>query len=262
ATNLLTFTGTLFAAGIFMLLTSMQSQQTIQSGLFSRMLFLIVGLAILPLVVVLIRFTAYDTTRMAVVTLSRLMYNTKIEGLQNIPSGGALLTPNHVSWADGLLVGLSSPRDPRMLVFADYFQSPWLSWFGRLSRVIPIHPGRKSIVESLRIARDALQNGELVCVFPEGGISRTGEMREFKPGVMAILKDSDFPVIPTYIDGMWGSIFSFEGGRFFWKLPKKWRYPVTIRFGEPIYRPNNIEQIQQAVAELGGKKLDAPNVSE
>ena len=74
-------------------------------------------------------------------------------------------------------------------------------------------------------------------MFPEGGITRTGEMQPFQPGLMRIVEGTDLPVIPAYIDGMWGSIFSFEGGKAFWKLPKKWPYPVTIRFGKPIYHP-------------------------
>ncbi len=154
ATNLLTFSGTLLATGLFFFLT-------VIFGLSNRTIFLLVGVAVLPLLIVLIRFTAFDTTRMAVVALSRLMYRTRIEGLENIPATGALITPNHVSWADGVLIGLACPRHPRMLVFADYFETPWLGWFGRLGRVIPIKPGRKSIVQSLRIAREALQNGEL-----------------------------------------------------------------------------------------------------
>ena len=244
ATNLMTFSGTLAAAAVYILLVSVL-------GLSVAAIFLLVGICLLPLVVVLIKYTAYDTTRLIVVALWRLMYRTRIEGRENIPASGALITPNHVSYADGLLVGLACPRDPRMLVFADYFETPWLHWFGRLARVILIHPGRKSIIQSLRIAREALQSGELVCVFPEGGITRTGEIQSFQPGLMRIVEGTDLPVIPANIDGMWGSIFSFEGGKAFWKLPKKWRYPVTIRFGKPIYHPADIDEIRQAVVELG-----------
>lgn len=247
AVNFMTFSGTFAASALYIFLVSVL-------GLSGRAVFLLVGVALLPLVVVLIRYTAFDSTRMLVVALSRLMYKTRIEGLENIPATGALITPNHVSYADGLLVGLACPRHPRMLVFADYFETPWLGWFGRLGRVIPIKPGRRSIVESLRVARQALQNGELVCVFPEGGITRTGEMQPFQPGLMRIIEGTDLPVIPVYVEGMWGSIFSFEGGKAFWKLPKKWRYPLTIRFGKPIYHPADIEQIRQAVVALGKVK--------
>jgi len=249
AVNFMTFSGTFAASGLYILLVGIFGSKGKLSDP-APAIFLLVGVALLPLVVVLIRYTAYDSTRMLVVALAKLMYHTRIEGLENIPATGAMLTSNHVSWADGILVGLACPRHPRMLVFADYFETAWLGWFGRLGRVIPIKPGRKSIVESLRIARKALQDGDLVCVFPEGGITRTGELQPFQPGAMTIIKGTDIPVIPVYVEGMWGSIFSYEGGRFFWKLPKKWRYPVTIRFGKPIYHPADIEQIRQAVVEL------------
>ncbi|MCC6123661.1 MAG: MFS transporter [Pirellulales bacterium] len=246
ATNLLTFSGTLLATGIFVLLGTV-------IGFSNRTIFLLVGIAMIPFVMVLIRFTAFDTTRTITVLISKLMYRVKVEGLENIPETGAILAPNHVSWVDGVLVGLATPRHPRMVVFADYFEKPWIAWFGRLGRVIPIKPGRKSMVQSLRAARDALQRGELVCVFPEGGITRTGAIREFKPGILTILRGTNAPVVPVYIDGLWGSIFSFEGGRFFWKIPKKFRPRVTIRFGKPLERPQSLEEVRQAVIELGGK---------
>jgi acyl-[acyl-carrier-protein]-phospholipid O-acyltransferase/long-chain-fatty-acid--[acyl-carrier-protein] ligase len=246
ATNLLTFTGTLLATGIFVLLGTVV-------GFSNRTIFLVVGFALIPFTVILIRFTAFGTTRSLLVLISKLMYRVKVEGLENVPETGAIFAPNHVSWVDGVLIGLACPRHPRMLVFADYFEKPWIAWFGRLGRVIPIHPGKKSIVQSLRMAREALNRGELVGVFPEGGITRTGEIREFRPGLMTILKGTDAPVVPVYIDGLWGSIFSFEGGRFFWKIPRKFLPRVTIRFGKPIVRPTDLEQVRQAVIDLGGK---------
>jgi acyl-[acyl-carrier-protein]-phospholipid O-acyltransferase/long-chain-fatty-acid--[acyl-carrier-protein] ligase len=248
ATNLLTFSGTLLATGIFVLLGTV-------IGFSNRTIFLLVGIAMIPFIVVLIRFTAFDTTRAAMLLISKLMYRVKLEGLENVPATGALIAPNHVSWVDGVLVGLACPRHPRMLVFADYFEKPWIAWFGRLGRVIPIHPGKKSIVQSLRAAREAINQGELVCVFPEGGITRTGAIREFQPGMMTILRGTNAPVVPVYVDGLWGSIFSFEGGRFFWKIPKKLRPRMTIRFGKPIEHPKDLEQVRQAVIELGGGKV-------
>jgi acyl-[acyl-carrier-protein]-phospholipid O-acyltransferase/long-chain-fatty-acid--[acyl-carrier-protein] ligase len=249
ATNLLTFAGTLLATGIFVLLGSV-------IGFSNRAIFLIVGFAMIGLTAVLFRFTAFDSTRALVVLLSKIMYRLEVEGLENVPQTGALITPNHVSWVDGVLVGLACPRHPRMVVFADYFEKPWIRWFGRLGRVIPIHPGKKSIVQSLRNAREAIGQGELVCVFPEGGITRTGVIREFQPGMMTILKGTNAPVVPVYVDGLWGSIFSFKGGKFFWKIPQKIRPRVTIRFGKPIHHPESLEQVRQAVIDLGGGKAE------
>ncbi len=254
AANFFTFSGMLAAAGIFWLLADFV-------GLSARHIFLLCGIATMPMVVGLVWILPAPTTRFAIWMLMRLLYRVRVEGLENVPSeGGILIAPNHVSWADGVLVGMSCPRHPRMVVYGDYFEKPWLAWFGRLARVIPIKPGKRSVVESIRAAREALREGEIVGIFPEGGITRNGDMQEFNPGFLSVLKGSDAPVIPVHLEGMWGSIFSFEGGRFFWKWPKKWPYPVTIRFGEPIYKPKSVEQVRRAVEELGdtGKELILP----
>ena len=254
AANFLTFSGMLATAGIFWLLADFVE-------LSPRYIFLLCGIVTVPMVAGLLWILPAPTTRFAIWMLMRLLYRVRVEGLENVPSeGGVLIAPNHVSWADGVLVGMSCPRHPRMIVYADYFEKPWLAWFGRLARVIPITPGKRSVVESIRAARGALHEGEIVGIFPEGGITRNGEMQEFNPGFLSILKGSDAPVIPVHLEGMWGSIFSFEGGRFFWKWPKKWPYPVTIRFGKPIYKPKNVDQVRRAVEELGdtGRELVLP----
>jgi acyl-[acyl-carrier-protein]-phospholipid O-acyltransferase / long-chain-fatty-acid--[acyl-carrier-protein] ligase len=200
--------------------------------------------------VMIARMLPFHTTRLAMKMVMRCMYRIRLEGIENVPPGGALVVSNHVSWADGVLLGLTCPRHPRMIAFAEYFDSPWLGWFGRLGKIIPIGTTRKSMVESIRTAREALQKGELVCIFPEGGITRTGNIEDFRPGFLSILKETDAPVVPVYLGGLWGSIFSFEGGKFFWKLPRHWRYPITIRFGSPIWRPESVEQVRQAVVDL------------
>jgi acyl-[acyl-carrier-protein]-phospholipid O-acyltransferase/long-chain-fatty-acid--[acyl-carrier-protein] ligase len=118
---------------------------------------------------------------------------------------------------------------------------------------IPITPGKRSVVESIRTARQALCDGDLVCIFPEGHITRSGEMGQFQPGFLSILKGTAAPVIPVYLGGLWGSIFSFERGKVFWKWPRRWPYPVSIRFGRPIAEPADTEQVRQVVAALGEK---------
>jgi acyl-[acyl-carrier-protein]-phospholipid O-acyltransferase/long-chain-fatty-acid--[acyl-carrier-protein] ligase len=236
----------LVASGIFWVLSS-----PLACGFSGRTVFLIGGLVTIPATFCIIRLLPFQTTRLAVQTLTNCVYRVKLEGLENIPTDrGCLVISNHISWADGILLGLACPRHPRMIAYADYFNTPWLHWFGQLGRIIPIGTSRKSMVESIRKAREALQNREIVCIFAEGGISRTGEMQEFRPGFLSILKDTSAPVVPVYLGGLWGSIFSFEGEKFFWKWPKRWRYPVTIRFGQPIQSPESVEQVRQAVVDL------------
>ena len=98
-----------------------------------------------------------------------------------------------------------------------------IAWLARIMGVIPIAStdGPKALAQSLRAARDALRNGDLVCVFAEGQISRIGTMLKFKRGFERVVQGVDAPIIPTFLDCVWGSIFSFQGGRFFWKWPKQ-----------------------------------------
>ncbi len=191
--------------------------------------------------------------RWVVWILANLFYRFRVWDRHHVPeSGGALLVCNHVSWLDGILILLLVRRPVRIIAWAGNFQMRWLrAWASRWG-VIFIQPKRRrEMMQALTEAREALRRGELVCIFPEGGITRTGQLQGFKPGAMWLLKDVDAPVIPVYLDELWGSIFSFSGGRFFWKWPKKWRYPVSIHFGAPIDRPRHLHQIRNAVAELG-----------
>jgi acyl-[acyl-carrier-protein]-phospholipid O-acyltransferase/long-chain-fatty-acid--[acyl-carrier-protein] ligase len=243
AYNFLTFTGMLAASGAYLLLSGLL-------GLRPPTIFLVNGFVTVLVTILIVRRLPFETTRLFVRLLTGCMYRVRVEGLENVPAGGALVVANHVSWADGVLLGLACPRHPRMIAYAEYFQNRWLGWFGRLGRIIPIGPSRKSMVESIRASRVALQQGELVCIFPEGGITRTGKIGEFRPGFLSILKETGAPVVPVHLGGLWGSVFSYEGGKFFWKWPRRWRYPVTIRFGKPIREPSGVDEVRQAVEEL------------
>src|SRR5260370_26952629 len=107
------------------------------------------------------------------------------------------------------------------------------------------------MIEWLREATKVLKNGELVCIFPEGQMTRIGQMMPFRRGMERILKGVDVPVIPMHIDGIWGSIFSFSGGRFFWKWPRRIPYPVRVTFGTSLPATVSSTEARQAVLELG-----------
>ncbi|MCE5267109.1 MAG: MFS transporter [Planctomycetaceae bacterium] len=243
AYNFLAYGGMLAASGIFWLLSA-------PLGLSARWIFIAGGVATAAVTLFIVRQLPLHTTRLALRLLAGCLYRIRIEGVENLPPGGALIVANHISWADGVLLGLACPRHPRMIAYAEYFEGPWLGRLGRLGRIIPIGSTRKSMVDSIRAARESLRLGELVGIFPEGGITRSGEMQEFRPGFLAILKDTGAPVVPVYLGGLWGSIFSYERGRFFWKWPRRWRYPVTIRFGKPISQPDTVDEVRRAVEKL------------
>ena len=245
AVNFLTCSGMFLVSGLYWLMTG-------PMGFSADRVFLAAGVFTIPVVCCAVALLTRPTTRFISRLISRLMYRIRVQGVENLPKeSGALLIPNHVSWADGPLVGLSCPRYVRFVVYAEYFNHWSTRWFGYVANVIPITPGKRSVVESIRTARAALRSGEIVGIFPEGNVSLDGSMQAFRPGFLSAIKHTDAPVIPVYVDGLWGSIFSRKGGKLFWKWPKRIFDPVTVRFGKPIHRPENAEQVRRAVQRLG-----------
>src|SRR5262249_31185919 len=121
----------------------------------------------------------------------------------------------------------------------------------RLMKAIPVAGGsRKEVLESLERAREELRQGHVVCIFAEGAISRTGNLLPFKRGFEKIINGLEVPVIPVHLDRLWGSIFSFEDGRFFWKWPRRFPYPVTVSFGAQLPSTATADQVRQTIAEL------------
>ena len=232
-------------------------QSNRQPLLSSRQVFLIAGILTLPIFIYIIWLIPQASIRFMVWLASRTVYRIRVHELQNLPEeGGALLVANHMSWLDGILLVLVSSRPIRTVVYAGNFKSRWVRGLAKIFGTIMMTPRPKSIIQALKTARDALNNGELVCIFPEGGISRSGQIQTFKPGMMKILKGTDAPVIPAYLDGLWGSIFSFKGGKFFWKWPLKWPYPIHIHFGPAVPNPRDVHEVRQAVQDLGANAVE------
>ena len=245
ASNFLTFSGMLLSAGLFWLWRDVM-------GLKAPTVFFLLGMITVPVFLYVVWLLPGATARVLVWLLSHTVYRVRVQGRENLPEeGGALLVANHVSWIDAVLLILYSPRPVRMVAYADYVQKWWLRTLAKDMGTIPIRPGKRSVVESIRTAREAVRQGDLVCIFPEGQITRTGRMSEFRPGFLSILKNTDAPVIPVYLGGLWGSVFSYERGKLFWKWPRRWPYPVSILIGRPIAKPAGAEQVHQAVASLG-----------
>ncbi len=216
-------------------------------------IFLLLGIITIPVFVYIIWLIPQATIRFIVWLAAHTCYRIRVIGHDNLPErGGALLVPNHVSWLDGVLLLLLSSRPIRVMVYKGNFkENGWLEWVAKLFGTIFIGSTPKSMIASLREANAALKNGELVCIFPEGGITRSGQIQAFRPGMMKVLKGAEVPVVPIYLDELWGSIFSFERGRFFWKWPRRWPYPISIFIGPPVEHPEDTHEIRQAVQELG-----------
>ncbi|MGB7434654.1 MAG: MFS transporter, partial [Candidatus Acidiferrum sp.] len=181
------------------------------------------------------------------------IYRLDLKGQEMIPKqGGALLTPNHASWVDAVLLIASTERPIRFLMFKGVYDNPLIKPFAKILDIIPIASDQapRELIHSMRVASEALRNGELVCIFPEGEITRIGQMLSFHRGFERIVKGIDVPIIPVYLDGIWGSIFSFSKGRFLWKWPRSIPHPVRITFGKPLASTATAPEVRQAVQDL------------
>lgn len=164
---------------------------------------------------------------------ARMLYRVRVLGAEHVPEkGGAVLISNHLSYIDSVVLQLACPRPIRFMAYC----GPGTNWLVRvifkLAGVIEITPRHPS--QWLRSSVRALQKGEVVCVFPEGGISRTGQLMGLRRGFELIARRARVPVIPAAIDGLWGSVFSFAGNRYIWKSPRLMPTPVCVAFGESV----------------------------
>jgi acyl-[acyl-carrier-protein]-phospholipid O-acyltransferase/long-chain-fatty-acid--[acyl-carrier-protein] ligase len=181
------------------------------------------------------------------------VYRIRVEGRDNVPqNGGALFISNHMSLVDALLLLASTDRTIRFLIFKDIYDLPYIKPFAKMIRAIPISSQLRprDMIHSLREASDAIRSGEVVCIFAEGQITRIGQLLPFRRGFERIMKNVDAPIIPVNLDGVWGSIFSYERGRFIWKMPRKIPYPVMISFGKPMPATATPFEVREAVQEL------------
>ena len=151
--------------------------------------------------------------------LTHTVYRIRILGQEQVPARGpALLVCNHLSHADGFLVGACVQRFIRFMVYRPYFELPGANWLLKRMNAIPVSSeDRRDILRSIEQARAELRAGHVVCIFAEGAISRTGNLQPFRHGFERIVRGLDVPVIPVHLGGVWGSVFSFTRGRFFWK---------------------------------------------
>ncbi|MBP7633433.1 MFS transporter [Candidatus Ozemobacteraceae bacterium] len=192
--------------------------------------------------------------RLVIVLATNVFYRLTILGSVNVPrEGGALLVSNHVSFIDGFLVIASTDRPVRFIVDEMYYNHWLLNPFMRALHVIPVSStgGLRVVLKALRDAGSSLDEGELVCIFPEGEVTRTGMMLPFRRGLERIIKGRTAPIIPIHLDRVWGSVYSRSSGRFLTKLPERYPHPVTVAFGTPLPAETRVAQVRQIVMEMG-----------
>ncbi len=201
---------------LFMIVSAIGVGVLLKAGLTIAQVFLVVGLlnalvaAYIFLLVpeYLLRFVAFVATR--------LVYRFKVRGDENIPlAGPAILVCNHVSFVDAVLLMAASPRPIRFIMDHRIFSVPLLGWLFKLAKAIPIAPQRDDPVvyeRAFEQARRVLAEGDLLCIFPEGAVTRDGTLGEFKGGIMKVLETNPVPVVPLALQNLWGSFFSRVDG--------------------------------------------------
>lgn len=248
AAGFLSNIGVLLAAGASWLLSY-------QLGFSPAEVILTVGVLSLAATAYILTVVPDFLIRFLLWLFTHTIYRIRIEGGQHVPfRGPALLVCNHISFMDGMLVGACVQRFIRFLVYRPYFEKKVIHWFLTLMRAIPVMGGdKKGVAESIAHARQELVDGHVVCIFAEGSISRTGNLLPFKRGLERIAGGLAVPIIPVHLDRLWGSIFSYEQGKFLWKRPRQIPYPVTVTFGKPMPSDSKAHRVRQAIAELGAE---------
>ena len=223
-------------------------------GLNATDILIVSGLVTAGLMAWAVRVMPETFLRMMLFLCTHTIYRLHVVGRQHVPDrGGALLLPNHVSFVDGLLLLASVDRPIRFVVDRRYYEHPLVHRFARMLGAIPISSQGtpREILHSLREAGRRLDEGALVCIFPEGHITRTGSLLSFRQGFERIVKGRETPVIPVHLDRVWGSIFSFIGGKFLMKWPERVPCPVTVSYGAPMPSTATATAVRQRVQELG-----------
>ncbi|MBB1630022.1 MFS transporter [Cupriavidus sp. UME77] len=240
----------------FMIGSSLLAVVLTQAGFSIPQLFLVVGLLNAVVAIYIYSLVPEFLLRFIAWILVHTVYRLKRVNAEHIPAeGAAVLVCNHVSFADAVVLMAASPRPVRFLMDHRIFKVPLMSWFFRQAKAIPIAPAHEDPVMLERaydeVAR-ALAGGDLVCIFPEGKITATGELNPFKQGVQQIIRRTPVPVVPMALRGLWGSFFSRKGGN---AMSRPFRRGILNRLelvvGDPIApelaTPEGLQQVVQGL---------------
>jgi 1-acyl-sn-glycerol-3-phosphate acyltransferase len=222
---------------------------------------LILALSILNTVVAIYIFTVVPEflIRFLVWILMGTIYRIKKEGVDILPEeGAAILVCNHVSFLDGLMIFGLSPRPVKFVMYYKIFNIPILKYLFKAAGAIPIASKKEDpqvLERAYQQINSYLEAGEIVAIFPEGRITDTGDIAEFRPGIMKTLEKYKVPVIPSALSGLWGSMYSRRDKSVFRYIPKAFfSHKVTYRVGTPIMPEDvTMEKLREKVLELRGE---------
>jgi 1-acyl-sn-glycerol-3-phosphate acyltransferase len=202
---------------LFMIVSAVMAGALLKAGFTIPQIFLITGLLNAVVAAYIFLLVPEYLLRFIALIATRIVYRFRVRGDEHIPTeGAAILVCNHVSFVDAILLMAASPRPIRFIMDHRIFATPVLGWLFRLSKAIPIASQKEDPATYERAfaeARRVLDEGDLLAIFPEGGITRDGTLQPFKGGVMKILETHPVPVVPLALHNLWGSFFSrIDGG--------------------------------------------------
>ncbi len=184
----------------------------------------------------------------------KVRYDLRAVGLEHLPrTGPVLVVSNHVTWFDGFFLAATLPRPATALVNAGVFRLPVVGFLARRCGLLSIpYSGPKGQRAGIESARGALDRGLLLVIFPEGQLTRTGFLGPFHRGLEVIHAGREgVPVLPVYLDNLWGSLLSYSEGRCLTKWPRGWRRTIVVAFGPAIGPPVTTFRARQAVQAAG-----------
>ena len=183
------------------------------------------------------------TLRFLAWVLARCMYRLRVKGHSHIPyEGRAILVCNHVSYVDWLILAAAIKRPIRFVMYYKFSEIPVFKYLMKQAGVIPIAGKNEDpniFSQAFIQVAESLAQGDLVCIFPEGNLTKTGEIQEFKKGIEHILAKNPVPVVPMALEGLWGSLFSHHGAKAKTKLARRFWYPIQLTISPPL-QPENV----------------------
>ncbi|MFM7630991.1 MAG: MFS transporter [Alphaproteobacteria bacterium] len=256
--NVLDMMGVLLAAGLFWLLGTqwaLSASDIITAGGGIVIVALVLGVMAYPTLL-------NDALESALYWVMRRIYRVTLTG-DGLHKGHfpplkrpTVIVANHVTFIDGLLISMLAPKRVHFLVLAKFWKTPLTRFCLKVAGAISFGSGGVGETrQGLEAARQHLRQGGVVCLFPEGILSRTGHLYPFKRGVEALVEGLDVDILPIHLERLWGSIFSFSGRRFFKKWPKRIPYPVTVSVGKVLPPETRAWQLAQIVSEMGTEAI-------
>jgi 1-acyl-sn-glycerol-3-phosphate acyltransferase len=224
---------------LFMIASSLITGALLAAHFTIPQVFLITGILNAVVAAYIFSVVPEYLLRFVALVITRFMYRLEVKDGQHIPAqGAAVLVCNHVSFVDAVLIMAVSPRPIRFVMDHRIFRNRLLGWMFRLLKAIPIAPQKedpKVYEAAFEAAAQVLRDGDLLCIFPEGGITRDGSLGEFKGGVMKILERQPAPVVPLALHNLWGSFFSrIEGAAMVKPFRRGVWSRVSLRAGEAL----------------------------